>query len=200
MKELIKLSTLFVIGSLLGYIIEVIYKRVISKKKWTNPGFLKGPYLPIYGFGTIVLYEISSVLISLLNVPKPLEVIIVILTFGVLLTLLELLSGIIFLKRFNLRLWDYSKRKLNLNGLICLRYSVYWTILGVGYYFLLHPLFVMLVGLVNTNLVLNTLVNTLFFVIIIDALASFNINRKLINVFNFLKEDITQSYLIYIYK
>lgn len=187
MKELIKLSTLFVIGSLLGYIIEVIYKRVISKKKWTNPGFLKGPYLPIYGFGTIVLYEISSVLISLFNVPKPLEVIIVILTFGVLLTLLELLSGIIFLKRFNLRLWDYSKRRLNLNGLICLRYSVYWTILGVGYFYLLHSLFIRLTNFSISNQYVSLIVAFIIISILIDAFLSFNIPKKLTNLFELIR-------------
>lgn len=190
MKELIKLSTLFVIGSLLGYIIEVIYKRVISKKKWTNPGFLKGPYLPIYGFGTIVLYEISSILINLLNVPKPLEVSIVILTFGVLLTLLELLSGIIFLKRFNLRLWDYSKRKLNLNGLICLRYSVYWTILGVGYFYLLHPLFIRLTNFSISNQFVSLIVAIIMISILIDTFLSFNIPKKITKVVSVIKDNI----------
>ncbi|MCQ2801309.1 MAG: putative ABC transporter permease [Bacilli bacterium] len=190
MKELIKLSTLFVVGSLLGYIIEVIYKRVISKKKWTNPGFLKGPYLPIYGFGTIVLYEISSILINLLNVPKPLEVIIVILTFGVLLTFLELLSGFIFLKRFNLRLWDYSKRRLNLNGLICLRYSVYWTILGVGYFYLLHPLFISLTNFSISNQYVSLIVAMIMICILIDTFISFNIPKKITKVVSVIKNNI----------
>ncbi|MCQ2815141.1 MAG: putative ABC transporter permease [Bacilli bacterium] len=190
MKELIKLSTLFVIGSLLGYIIEVIYKRVISKKKWTNPGFLKGPYLPIYGFGTIVLYEISSVLISLLNVPKPLEVIIVILTFGILLTLLELLTGIIFLKRFNLRLWDYSKRRSNLNGLICLRYSVYWTILGAGYFYLLHPLFIRLTNFSTSNQFVSLVVAIIMISILIDTFLSFNIPKRLYKLASVIKNNI----------
>ena len=199
MKELIKLSTLFVIGSLAGYLIEVIYRR-IAHRHWVNPGFLVGPYLPIYGFGTIILYGISSINFTSLGVSKPVEILVVVLTFTVFLTLIEFLAGIIFIKGFKLKLWDYSERKFNYQGLVCPMFTFIWTLLGVGYYFLLHPLFVMLVGLVNTNLVLNTLVNTLLFVIIIDALASLKINRKLINVFNFLKEDITQSYLIYIYK
>lgn len=190
MKELIKLSTLFVVGSLLGYIIEVIYKRVISKKKWTNPGFLKGPYLPIYGFGTIVLYKISSVLISLLNVPKPLEVSIVILTFGVLLTLLELLSGLIFLKRFNKRLWDYSFRKLNFKGVICIRYSLYWTILGVGYFYLLHPLFIRLTNLSISNQFVSLIVSIIMIIILIDAFKSFNIPKKLTKVVSVIKNNI----------
>ena len=48
MKYLVIISTLFVIGSLLGWVIELLFRRFVSQKKWMNPGFLTGPYLPIY--------------------------------------------------------------------------------------------------------------------------------------------------------
>ena len=56
MKYLVIISTLFVIGSLFGWILELFFRRFISQKKWMNPGFLTGPYLPIYGFGITILY------------------------------------------------------------------------------------------------------------------------------------------------
>ena len=98
MKYLNTLITLFVIGSMLGYILEVLYKRFISIKKWTNTGLMLGPYLPIYGFGTIILYGLSSVISSRLIVPKPLEVLVVLITFFMILTLLEFLTGLFLLK------------------------------------------------------------------------------------------------------
>ena len=61
MKYLVIISTLFVIGSLLGWVIELFFRRFVSQKKWMNPGFLTGPYLPIYGFGVIVLYGVSNI-------------------------------------------------------------------------------------------------------------------------------------------
>ena len=60
MKYLVIISTLFAIGSLIGWIIELFFRRFVSQKKWMNPGFLTGPYLPIYGFGVLVLYGVSN--------------------------------------------------------------------------------------------------------------------------------------------
>lgn len=67
MKVIIIISTLFVIGSLFGYILEVIYRRFVSRKKWVNPGFMVGPYLPIYGVGVSSLYGISNIYININN-------------------------------------------------------------------------------------------------------------------------------------
>ena len=61
MKYLVIISTLFVIGSLVGWVLELFFRRFVSQKKWMNPGFLTGPYLPIYGFGVAVLYGVSNI-------------------------------------------------------------------------------------------------------------------------------------------
>ena len=61
MKYIVLASTLFVVGSLIGWVIELFFRRFVSQKKWMNPGFLTGPYLPIYGFGVLVLYGVSNV-------------------------------------------------------------------------------------------------------------------------------------------
>ena len=45
---------IFFIGSMLGWLLELIFRRLVHKK-WINPGFLIGPYLPIYGFGLCAL-------------------------------------------------------------------------------------------------------------------------------------------------
>ena len=48
----------FIIGSFLGYIAEVLFRRFVSMKRWINPGFLRGPCLPLYGFGLGTLHLI----------------------------------------------------------------------------------------------------------------------------------------------
>lgn len=179
MKYLITLTTLFVIGSIMGYIIEVIYKRVVSKKKWVNPGFMFGPYLPIYGFGTIILYQISEIILSRINVPILIEILIVIGVFFLSLTLLEFVAGIFFLKKFNLRLWNYSDRRFNFKGVICLRYSIYWTIIGVTYYYLLHPLFLSIVSFSLGSLITQLVLFSILGIILIDAYTSFNLKEKI---------------------
>ena len=51
---------LFFIGSLFGWVLELFYRRPIEGR-WMNPGFLTGPYLPIYGFGLCTLYSIAAI-------------------------------------------------------------------------------------------------------------------------------------------
>ena len=59
MNFFLKLAFLFCIGSLLGWCIEVLFRRFFSAKKWINPGFLVGPYLPLYGFSLCTLYLLA---------------------------------------------------------------------------------------------------------------------------------------------
>ncbi|MFR2966298.1 MAG: putative ABC transporter permease [Anaerovoracaceae bacterium] len=62
MSDILILSFLFAMGSLLGWCLEVVYRRFSpanKSRRWINPGFMTGPYLPIYGFGLIALYLIE---------------------------------------------------------------------------------------------------------------------------------------------
>ena len=96
MKYLVIISTLFVIGSLLGWVIELFFRRFVSQKKWMNPGFLTGPYLPIYGFGVAVLYAVSNIPLKIDN--QVVDIIIRIIIIGVGMTLIEFIAGLIFIK------------------------------------------------------------------------------------------------------
>jgi len=126
---LLKLLLLFALGSIAGWILEVIRRR-FTQGKFVNPGYFKGPYLPLYGFGVLLIYLISSLQISLIAK---------IILFAVLTTLLELITGLVFIIHFKLKLWDYSEARFNFKGIICLRNSIYWTVLSVLFYFLIYP-------------------------------------------------------------
>jgi len=142
MKILVIIATLFVIGSVAGYVIELLFRRFVSQKRWVNPGFMVGPYIPLYGFGTAILYGFSNINLTSFGVPNWLNIIIVLLAIGISLTLIELLAGLIFIKGFHMKLWDYSDRWGNFKGLICPLFSLIWMAVGVGYYFLLNPVLV----------------------------------------------------------
>lgn len=136
--------TLFVVGSLAGWIIELFYRRFVSQKRWMNPGFLTGPYLPIYGFGVLGMYALSELFISLnleeqFNIPIWASYIIQILAIGIILITIEFVAGLIFIKGLGLKLWDYSKCWGNALGVICPLYDVIWTAAGAIYYFFVHP-------------------------------------------------------------
>ncbi len=66
MSGVLILAFLFFIGCILGWGIELLFRRFFSKnnpeRKWINPGFLTGPWLPIYGIGLIGMYSISELL------------------------------------------------------------------------------------------------------------------------------------------
>ena len=54
------LAYLFFIGSVLGWVLELVFRKFFSpgnpEHKWINPGFCVGPYVPLYGTGLCVLY------------------------------------------------------------------------------------------------------------------------------------------------
>ena len=59
MNLFLTLAFLFCIGSVLGWGLEVIFRRFFSAHHWVNPGFLVGPYLPLYGSSLCVLYLLA---------------------------------------------------------------------------------------------------------------------------------------------
>ena len=142
MKILVAIATLFVIGSTLGYVIELLFRRFVSQKRWVNPGFMVGPYIPLYGFGTMILYGLSNVPLDQFGLPKWVNILITLLAIGIALTLIELVAGLIFIKGLHMKLWDYSDRWGNFKGLICPLFSLIWFGAGVAYYFLLNPILI----------------------------------------------------------
>jgi len=128
---ILKYFLLFSIGTLLGWGIEVLWRRFFGKaRRWINPGFLNGPWLPLYGFGCILMY-----FMCLPNLPVPFLA----LLFFIVLTVLEYLAGLIFIGYFKLKLWDYSRNRGNIRGIICPFYSFLWLGLGMVFYFFIFP-------------------------------------------------------------
>ena len=177
MKYIVLSSTLFVVGSLIGWIIELFFRRFVSQKKWMNPGFLTGPYLPIYGFGVLVLYGVSNLSLGIPN--QVLDVIIHTLIIGVGMTLIEFIAGLIFIKGFKVKLWDYSNRKGNIMGIICPSFSLIWLVVGSLYYFLLNPLLVEGISWISENLIYTYFVGAVVGAMAVDFAYSIHLATKL---------------------
>ncbi len=176
-KYLVIISTLFVIGSLFGWILEFFFRRFISQKKWMNPGFLTGPYLPIYGFGITILYGVSNIPLGLES--QILDVLIRIIIIGVGMTLIEFIAGLIFIKGFKIKLWDYSNRKGNIMGIICPIFSVAWLAVGSLYYFFLNTLLVQGISWISDNLIYTYFVGAVIGAILVDFSYSVHLATKL---------------------
>ena len=140
---------LFIVGCMLGYLLEVLFRRFFSAKKWVNPGFMKGPWLPLYGFGIVVLFTLVYAFVSALpSLPfydptngrgPSVYDLIPILLMGTAMNLLEFVAGLIFVKGFKVRLWDYRNMKGNIMGIVCPLFAVIWFALSILYYYLAHP-------------------------------------------------------------
>lgn len=149
--EFFRYCALFFVGGIIGWIIELFFRRFVSQHKWVNPGFLTGPILPLYGFGLAVLYFLSSVPYDWVG-PIWVQDIVKVLFIGSAMTLAELFAGLIFINGMKIKLWDYSKRWGNFKGIICPLFSAVWTLFGAAYVFLLHPLFVSLTDTMILNI------------------------------------------------
>ena len=108
MNIFLNILFLFFLGGFVGYFIELIYRRIVHHH-FINPGFLHGPFLPIYGFGLLLLYGLSSVPLNFITI-KWVEIVLRIVLIFISLTLIEYIGGLIFIKGLNIRLWDYSNR------------------------------------------------------------------------------------------
>jgi uncharacterized membrane protein len=177
MKYLVIISTLFVIGSLIGWIIELFFRRFVSQKKWMNPGFLTGPYLPIYGFGVLVLYAVSNIPLGITN--QIADIIVRVLIIGVGMTVVEFIAGLIFIKGFKIKLWDYSNRKWNIMGIICPSFSLIWLVVGSLYYFLLNPFLVEGISWISENLIYTYFVGMVMGAMAVDFAYSIHLATKL---------------------
>lgn len=177
MKYLVIIATLFVIGSLFGWVLELFFRRFVSQKKWMNPGFLMGPYLPIYGFGVVVLYGVSNINLGITN--QIVDIIVRILIIGLGMTVIEFIAGLIFIKGLKIKLWDYSNCKGNIMGIICPLYSFMWLLVGSLYYFLINPFLVMGISWISENLIYTFFIGIVIGMIIVDFAYSVHLATKL---------------------
>ena len=139
MNIFLTLTFLFAIGSMLGWGLEVLFRRCVTQKKWENPGFLTGPCLPLYGFSLCILYLLTQLEHTLPVKTEWLEKLILFALMAIAITALEYLIGTLMLSVAHIRLWDYFDCKWNINGIICPQYTFYWMLLSAVYYFLIHP-------------------------------------------------------------
>ena len=177
------LAFLFCIGSLSGWVLEVFFRRFFSsanpERKWINPGFCTGPYLPIYGCGLCVLYMISSLETCGLITNPFMNKVVLFIAMAVCMTMIELIAGLWCLKITKVRLWDYSDEWGNFEGVICPKFSVFWTILGAAYYSLIHPHILDALNWLSNNLAFSFGIGLFFGVFIVDAVHSAQLVAKL---------------------
>lgn len=187
MVTFLEYAFLFFVGAISGWVIELLFRRFFTAKKWINPGFLTGPYLPLYGFGLCVLHLFCQIDLSFMALDQPWEAIVRILIITVILTLVEYLAGLIFIKGMNIKLWDYSNRFGNIQGIICPLFTLFWGVGSALYLWLLEPSIGNIVIWFNNNLTFSFFVGIFFGLIIVDFAISMNLSVKLRKIAKDLK-------------
>ncbi len=183
MNFLLKMAYLFFIGSLLGWGIEVLYRKFFSGSnpdhKWVNPGFLTGPYLPLYGFSLCVLYLLAGCE-GYLPIANPvLRKALLFVVMSICVTAVEYLAGLIFIKGMHIKLWDYSKLWGNVQGIICPLFTFFWMVLSACYYFLVHPHILDALEWLANNLAFSFVIGFFFGVFTIDFIMSARVLTKI---------------------
>lgn len=175
MNMFLTLAYLFFIGSTLGWVAELLYRRFLSganpERKWINPGFCVGPYVPLYGSGLCILYLLAS-LGEKNGVDTAGEKLLLFLGMALSMTAIEYIAGIVSLKFMKVRLWDYSKQWGNIQGLICPKFSLAWALLGAAYYFLIHPRILHAIDWLSRNLAFSFVIGLFYGVFLIDVVYS----------------------------
>ena len=171
------LFSVFVIGASFGWVLELLFRRTVHGK-WINPGFMTGPCLPLYGFWHVLLYLFCMIDFSFIG-SKALATAVRIIILTLLLTGIEYITGLIFVKRFHVKLWDYSKQWGNIGGIVCPLFSLAWGAIGTSYCFLLEPHIEKLVSKMVSSPICVYLLGTYMGVLTVDLFYSFNIVSKI---------------------
>lgn len=172
MKQVLFLFCCFVVYSFLGWICETVYCSIIERR-FVNRGFLNGPFCPVYGFGALLIlllfsrYRDDLVALFLLSM--------------VVTSALEYAASFLLEKLFHMTLWNYSGRRWNINGRVCLRNSVLFGVMGVLMVRLIHPgLIAFFAWLPHMAVVIFVGVLGVYFILdlIVTVMAVAHINRE----------------------
>ena len=129
--ELYEIILCFFIYGFLGWCTEVAFAAA-KEQRFVNRGFLNGPICPIYGVGVMA--------VVLLLTPYKNNILILYVASIIVVTALEWITGFILEKLFHSKWWDYSHMPLNLNGYVCLLFSLIWGVACVIIVKWIHPL------------------------------------------------------------
>ena len=159
--------------SFLGWVTEVAF-HAVTQGKFVNRGFLYGPVCPIYGTGMVAVLLIlgenisRAWLVFLVGVGLP--------------TLIELITGWVLERFFHNKWWDYSSRRFNLKGYICLEFSILWGVAVLFAVEVVHPAVAWFAGLFNElwgTVFISLCLALLIADLVITVLQVFKLNRIL---------------------
>lgn len=113
----------FIIYSVVGFIIETIFGILTKGVLESRKSFLYGPFCSIYGLGAVLM------ILPLQRFKKNNYTLFA--AGFVIGSVIEYLVSLIGELIFHIKWWDYSDQILNLNGRICVLFSLFWGLLAI---------------------------------------------------------------------
>ena len=144
LNEINKIFLIFMIGSIIGYIVEMIVALVQEGHLESRQGVIYGPFTPIYGVG-IVIYYLAFKKIKTRDKKK---IFLISMLLG---GTVEYLFSFLQEKIFGTVSWDYSNWILNINGRTTLIHCTYWGLAGLLYIWLIEPLIPKIENIIQKN-------------------------------------------------
>lgn len=121
--SLSRIFAYFILYSVIGFVLETIFAFIMDGVIESRQSFLYGPFCAIYGVGAVMII-VGLQKIKKNNVTLFLGGIF----FG---AIVEYLISLLGEMVFHVKWWDYSNLPFNINGRICLMYSIVWGFLSV---------------------------------------------------------------------
>ena len=168
--NVVKLFYIFIIGSLVGWVVEGLYTLIVFHELVNHSAVVIGPFDMAYGICfvllTLLFYKLPNIsfvkafLLSFLG--------------GTILEYIMSLGMEIFL---GFTAWDYSTYPLNINGRVCLIYSVFWGILGIAWVKLVFPFIMKLLNKFNYKIA-NKVAIILFVFLVFDVMLTIQARER----------------------
>ena len=168
--SIVKLFFIFIIGSLVGWVVEGLYTLIVFHELVNHSAVVIGPFDMAYGICFVVLtllfYKFQNI-----NV---LKAFIIGFIGGTVLEYIMSLGMEIFL---GFTAWDYSTYPLNINVRVCLIYSVFWGVLGIAWVKLIYPFIMKLLNKLNYK-IFNKVAICLFIFLVFDVMLTIQARER----------------------
>lgn len=129
---------IFFLCSFLGFCVETFLKYFVFQSM--NNGILFGPWVPIYGFGAVLVIILMRFIFNRLKVSRSIKIFLLFVSVMVVLTILEFVGGTLIEILFNKVFWDYSDSKFNFGHYIALEMSLLWGVFSLVFIYIIKPI------------------------------------------------------------
>ena len=184
----------FVLFSVIGLVIETLYGRATMGIWQSRKGLLWGPFCPVYGVG-------ATILILILNQVDQKNYVNLFI-YGILIgSIVEYLLSNGLEAVYGARFWDYGYTGQDVNGRICIPYSLFWGVLAIALMKIMKPLIDKRIQKINIK-IRNPIEIALFAFLVIDALVTVWAvsTYETRAVSNYYRKEITSSSIGFIEK